>query len=226
MNNQNVFSNVTTIANPAETNRVLRNTYALLALSMIPTVLGAWLGLATGLMASMAGLIITLVASFALIFVIKKTQNSAMGVFWLLAFTFVMGMMLSGSIGLVLHKKGGAEIVMLAFSATAAIFFGMATLSSVIKRDLSSMGKFLFIGLILVVVASLANIFLQSSALMITVATISAGLFSAFILYDLKTVRDGLETNYVSATLSIYLDLVNLFTSLLQILGFIGGRDE
>jgi len=224
--NQNVFPSVTTIANPAETNRVLRNTYALLALSMVPTVLGAWVGLSFHLMNSMAGLLITLVASFALIFAIKKTQNSSTGVFMLLAFTFVMGMMLSGSIGLVLHRQGGAEIVMLAFSATAAVFFGMTVLAASIKRDLSSMGKFLFIGLILVVVASIANIFMQSSALMITVATISAGLFSAFILYDLKAVRDGLETNYVSATLNIYLDLVNLFTSLLQILGFLGGRDE
>jgi modulator of FtsH protease len=224
--NQNVFSNVTTIANPAETNRVLRNTYALLALSMVPTVLGAWVGIATGLMATMAGLLLTVIASFALIFAVKKTQNSGLGVVMLLAFTFVMGLVISGSIGLVLHRQGGADIVMLAFASTAAVFFGMAALSSVIKRDLSSMGKFLFIGLILVVVASVANIFLHSSALMTTISVISAGLFSAYILYDLKAVRDGYETNYVSATLSIYLDLINLFMSLLQILGVLGGRDE
>ena len=114
---------------------------------------------------------------------------------------------------------------MTAFAGTGAIFFGMASVSSIIKRDLSSMGKFLFVGAIMLLVASIANIFLQSSALMITISVIAIGVFSAFILYDLKRVRDGEETNYISATLNVYLDLINIFQSLLSILGFANSRD-
>ena len=115
---------------------------------------------------------------------------------------------------------------MTAFAGTGAIFLGMATLSSVIKRDLSSMGKFLFVGVIMLIVASIANIFLQSSAMMITLSVLAIGIFSAFIIYDLKRVRDGEETNYISATLGIYLDLYNIFQSLLSILGFAGSSNE
>jgi modulator of FtsH protease len=105
------------------------------------------------------------------------------------------------------------------------IFLGMATLSTVIKRDLSSMGKFLFVGVIMLLVAGIANIWLQSSALMITLSVLAIGIFSAFIIYDLKRVRDGEETNYISATLAIYLDLYNIFQSLLAILGIGSSRD-
>ena len=115
---------------------------------------------------------------------------------------------------------------MTAFAGTGAIFLGMATLSSVIKRDLSSMGKFLFIGAIMLLVAGLANFFIQSGALMITLAVLAIGIFSAFILYDLKRVKDGYETNYVTATLGVYLSLYNVFQSLLALLGLGGGRDE
>jgi modulator of FtsH protease len=115
---------------------------------------------------------------------------------------------------------------MLAFAGTGAIFLGMATLSSVIKRDLGSMGKFLFIGMVMLLVASIANIFLQSSALMITLSVLAIGIFSAFILYDLKRVQNGEETNYITATLSIYLSLYNVFQSLLSLLGIFGGSDD
>ena len=143
----------------------------------------------------------------------------------LLAFTFFMGLMLSRLIGAVLGQANGAGLIMTAFAGTGLIFFGMATLSSVIKRDLSSMGKFLFIGMIMVFVAAIANIFLQSSALMITISVLAIGIFSAFILYDLKRVKDGEETNYISATLGVYLSLYNVFQSLLSILGFGGSSD-
>src|ERR1700712_626578 len=208
-------------------NKVLRNTYWLLALSMVPTVLGAWVGLATGFTAAMGhgmSAILFLAGAFAFIFAIEKTKNSAAGVPILLGFTFFMGLMLSRLIGAVLGLQNGTGIVMTAFAGTGAIFLGMATLSSVIKRDLSSMGKFLFIGVIMLIVAGIANIFLQSSAMMITISVIAIGIFSAFILYDLKRVRDGEETNYISATLSVYLDLYNIFQSLLSILGIFGGN--
>jgi modulator of FtsH protease len=134
--------------------------------------------------------------------------------------------MLSRVLGTVLGMANGASLVMTAFAGTGAIFLGMATLSSVIKRDLSAMGKFLFIGAILVLVAGIANVFIQSGALMITLSVLVIGIFSAFILYDLKRVRDGEETNYISATLSVYLSLYNVFQSLLMLLGIGGGRDE
>ena len=209
-------------------NRVLRNTYWLLALSMVPTVLGAWIGVSTGLMRGMgAGMsaIIFLGGAFGLMFAIEKTKNSAAGVPVLLGFTFFMGLMLSRLIGAVLGQANGAGLIMTAFTGTGLIFFGMAALSSVIKRDLSSMGKFLFIGMIMIIVAALANIFIQSSALMITISVIAIGIFSAFILYDLKRVKDGEETNYISATLGVYLSLYNVFQSLLSILGFAGGSE-
>ena len=211
-----------------ERNRVLRNTYALLALSMVPTVLGAWLGVATGLfraMGPMGGLLFFAI-SIGFMFVIGKKRNSAAAVPLLLGFTFFMGLMLSGLVGAVLGLHNGAGLVMLAFSGTAAVFLGMAALSSVIKRDLSSMGKFLFIGMIMLVVAGLANLFIQSSALMITISVISIGIFSAFVLHDLKRVQDGEETNYVMATLGVYLSLINVFQSLLMLLGIFGGRDD
>ena len=169
--------------------------------------------------------IVFLGGAFGFIYAIEKTKNSAAGVPVLLGFTFFMGLMLARLIGAVLGTSNGAGVVMTAFAGTGAIFFGMATLSSVIKRDLSSMGKFLFIGVIMLIVASIANIFLQSSAMMITISVLAIGIFSAFIIYDLKRVRDGEETNYISATLSVYLSLYNVFQSLLAILGFANSRD-
>lgn len=213
----------------AQRNRVLRNTYWLLALSMVPTVLGAWLGVATGITAPLTGfvgVVVFLAGAFGFMFAIEKTKNSAAGVPVLLAFTFFMGLMLSRLIGSVLGLANGASLIMTAFAGTGAIFLGMATLSSVIKRDLSSMGKFLFVGMILLLVAGIANVFIQSSALMITLSVLAIGIFSAFILHDLKRVQDGEETNYISATLGVYLSLYNVFQSLLSLLGIFGGRDE
>ncbi len=210
-------------------NRVLRNTYWLLALSMIPTVLGAWLGVSTGIVRGMgAGMsaIVFLGGAFGFMFAIEKTKNSSAGVPVLLGFTFFMGLMLSRMIGAVLGLSNGAGLIMTAFSGTGLIFFGMATLSSVIKRDLTAMGKWLFIGVIMLLVAGIANIFLQSSALMITLSVLAIGIFSAFILYDLKRVQDGSETNYITATLGVYLSLYNVFQSLLALLGIFGGERD
>ncbi len=209
--------------------RVLRNTYALLALSMIPTVLGAWLGLATGLASALGGgmgMVVFMIGAFGLIWAIEKNRNSAAAVPLLLGFTFFMGLMLSRLVGFVLGLSNGTGLVMMAFSGTATIFFGMAALSSIIKRDLSALGKWLFIGAVMLLVAGIANIFIQSSALMITMSVMAIGIFSAFVLHDLKRVQDGLETNYVIATLGVYLSLYNVFQNLLVLLGVFGGRDE
>jgi modulator of FtsH protease len=216
-------------ASVEQRNRVLRNTYWLLALSMIPTVLGAWLGVSTGIVSGLGmgmSAIVFLGGAFGFMFAIEKTKNSSAGVPVLLGFTFFMGLMLSRMIGAVLGLSNGAGLIMTAFSGTGLIFFGMATLSSVIKRDLSAMGKWLFIGVIMLLVAGIANIFLQSSALMITLSVLAIGIFSAFILYDLKRVQDGSETNYITATLGVYLSLYNVFQSLLALLGIFGGERD
>lgn len=212
----------------AERNRVLRNTYWLLALSMVPTVLGAWVGLATGintLFSPGIGLIVFLAGAFGFMFAIEKNKNSAAGVPLLLAFTFFMGVMLSRLLGFVLGMGNGASLVMMAFAGTGAIFFGMATLSSVVKRDLTNMGKFLFIGMIMLLVAMIANFFIQSGPLMITLSVLAIGIFSLFILHDLKRVQDGLETNYITATLGVYLSIYNVFSNLLALFGIFGGDD-
>ena len=210
-------------------NRVLRNTYWLLALSLVPTVLGAWVGVSTGIVAAMGtgmSLVVFLVGAFGLMFAIEKTKDSAAGVGVLLAFTFFMGLMLSRLLAMVLGFSNGAQLVMLAFGGTAGVFLAVASLATVIKRDLTNMGKFLFVGLLVLFVAMLVNIFVQSSALMMTLSVIAIGLFSAFMLYDIKRVIDGGETNYITATLAIYLDLYNIFQNLLALLGIFGGDRE
>ena len=213
----------------AQRNRVLRNTYWLLALSMVPTVLGAWVGVTTGVMASLGtglSLVLFLGGAFGFMFAIEKTKDSAAGVGVLLAFTFFMGLMLSRLLAAVLGFKNGGSLIMMAFGGTAGVFFAMASLATVIKRDLSGMGKFLFVGAIVLLVAGLINVFVQSSALMMALSVIAIGLFSAFMLYDLKRVMDGGETNYITATLAIYLDLYNVFQSLLSLLGIFGGERD
>ena len=213
----------------AQRNQVLRNTYWLLAISMVPTVLGAWLGLSSGIARAMSpgiSMVVFLAGAFGFMFAIEKTKNSAAGVPVLLGFTFFMGLMLSRMLGVVLGMQNGASLVMTAFAGTGAVFLGMAMLSSVIKRDLSAMGKWLFIGAILLLVAGIANFFIQSGALMITLSVLAIGIFSAFILHDLKRVKDGHETNYITATLGVYLSLYNVFQSLLMLLGLGGSREE
>lgn len=210
-------------------NSVLRNTYGLLAVSLVPTVLGAWVGVSTGILSGIGAglsLILFLAGAFGFMFAIERNKDSAKGVYLLLAFTFFMGLMMSRLVGQVLGLRNGASLVMTAFGGTAAVFFAMATLASVIKRDLSGLGKFLTVGVVIVFVALLANFLLQSSALMLALLVLCLGIFSAFMLYDIKRVMDGGETNYVSATLAIYLDVYNVFQSLLALLGIFGGEKD
>ena len=213
----------------AERNRVLRNTYWLLALSLVPTVLGAWLGVATGITASLGGglgLVVFLAGAFGFMFAIEKTKNSAAGVPVLLAFTFFMGLMLSRLIGMVLGFKNGTDLIMTAFAGTAGVFFVMASLASVIKRDLSGMGKWLMVGALVLMVGAVVNVFVGSSAGMMAISVAAIGIFSAYMLYDLKQILDGGETNYISATLALYLDIFNVFQSLLALLGIAGGERD
>ena len=210
-------------------NRVLRNTYCLLAVSMLPTVLGAWVGVASGISYALSGglgIIVMLAGAFGFIYAIEKTKHSSTGVYVLLGFTFFMGLMLSRMIAMVLGFKNGAELVMTAFGGTAGVFFAMASLASVIKRDISGLGKWLMVGVIVLMVGSIINIFVGSSAGMVVISILSMAIFSAFMLYDLKRIMDGGETNYISATLTLYLDVLNVFQSLLALLGIFGGERE
>ncbi len=219
------FGTTTTVA---ERNKVLRNTYWLLALSLVPTVLGAWLGVATGMTRALTGglgLIVFLGGAFGFMYAIEKTKNSAAGVPVLLGFTFFMGLMLSRMIGMVLGFKNGTDIIMTAFGGTAGVFLVMATLSSVIKRSLEGMGKWLFVGALVLMVGSIINVFVGSSAGMMAISMLAIGIFSAYMLYDLKRIVDGGETNYISATLALYLDMINVFQALLALLGMGGERE-
>ena len=209
-----------------ERNRVLRNTYWLLALSLLPTVLGAWLGVATGITRSLTGftgLLVFMGGAFGFMYAIEKTKHSAAGVPVLLGFTFFMGLMLSRMIGMILGFSNGTQLIMTAFAGTAGIFFVMAMLATVIKRDLSGMGKFLFVGALVLMVGGIINVFVGSTAGMMAISMLAIGIFSAYMLYDLKQIIDGGETNYISATLALYLDLFNVFQSLLALLGIMGG---
>ncbi len=211
-------------------NRVLRNTYALLAVSMIPTVLGAWIGVRTGFSffagSPVIGFVVFLAGAFGFMFAIERFKNSGIGVALLLGFTFFMGLMLSRLIGMVLGMSNGGTLVMTAFGGTAAIFGAMATVATVSKRDFSGLGKWLFIGVIMLLLAAFANIFLQLPALMLTISVLAIVIFSAYMLYDLQRVVNGGETNYVTATLAVYLDVYNVFSNLLALLGIFGGDRE
>lgn len=217
------------LSSPEERNRVLRNTYWLLALSMLPTVLGAWLGVETGLskvLSGWVGLVVILAGGFGFIYAIEKTKNSAAGVPVLLGFTFFMGLMISSLIAAVLGFKNGSSLVMTAFGGTAGVFFVMASLASVIKRDLSGMGKWLFVGAIVMMVGGIINVFVGSSVGMMVISMMGIAIFSAYMLYDIKQIVDGGETNYISATLALYLDIINVFQSLLALLGIMGGEKD
>ncbi len=212
-------------------NRVLRNTYWLLALSMLPTVAGAWVGMQMNFAALfaaspiMAPLLMFGVMIGAL-FGVTALRNSAWGVPALFGFTFIAGAMLAPILTVAAGFRNGGQLVALAGGMTAVIFFAMATIATVTKRDFSFLGKFLFVGLILLVVASLANLFFQVPAVSLTISAIAVLLFSMYLLHDVSRIVQGGETNYITATLNLFLDLYNLFIGLLHLLlAFTGQRD-
>lgn len=213
---------------PAVRNRVLRNTYWLLALSMIPTVFGAFVGVQTGLTlpGGMLGMVLFLGIAAGFIYAIEKTKQSATGVAVLLGFTFFMGLMLTPILTRTLGFANGGTLIMTAFGGTASILAVMASVATVSKRDFSAMGKWLLAGVVVLLLASVANIFLGMSALSIVISVMAIGIFSAFILYDVQRIVNGGETNYITATLSIYLSVFNIFSNLLALLGIGGGSRE
>jgi len=214
----------------SEQNKVLRNTYMMLALTMIPTVIGAFVGMSIdfSFMAEhpIMGVLLMFGAMMGLMFAVAALRNSVWGVVALLGFTFVAGVLLGPILQVALHFKNGAELVGLAAGGTGIIFFSLATVATVTKKDFSFMGKFLFIGLILIIVASFANMFFQIPALSLTISAIAVMIFSAYILFDVSRIVNGGETNYVMATLGLYMSIYNLFINLLHLLmAFSGERD-
>jgi FtsH-binding integral membrane protein len=214
----------------AEQNQVLRNTYWLLGASMIPTVMGAALGTSINFSFMAASPLLSALLMFAvmmgMLFLVTKLRNSAWGIAALLGFTFVAGVFLGPILQVALHLRNGAELIGMAAGGTGVIFFGLATIATVTKKDFSFMGKFLFIGLILLLVASLANIFLHIPVLSLTISAIAVMIFSAYILFDVSQIIHGGETNYIMATLSLYLDIYNLFINLLNLLMMLTGERD
>jgi modulator of FtsH protease len=213
-----------------QSNRVLRNTYMMLGLTMIPTVIGAFFGMSLNFaFAAESPFIFTiamLAVMFGLFFAINATRNSSLGVVLLLVLTGFMGLMLGPILQAALSLSNGAELVGLAAGGTGAIFLTLAGIATTTKKDFSFLGKFLLVGIVLLILASLANIFFQIPALSLTLSALAILLFSGFLLYDISRIVNGGETNYVMATLSVYLSIYNIFVNLLQLLmAFMGDRD-
>lgn len=214
----------------ASRHKVLRNTYGLLGLSMVPTVIGAAVGssmsfaflAASPLMGSLA----IMAVFYGLVFAIQANRNNALGVPLMLGFTFLMGVLLGPLLQYALKFANGSQLIMVAGGATAVVFAVMAGIATTTKRDLSGMGKFLTVGAIVLMVAVVANLFLQLPAMHLAIAAAFALFSSLMILWEVKNVVDGGETSYISAALGIYISIYNLFTSLLQLLlAFAGDRD-
>ncbi|MBA0901159.1 MAG: Bax inhibitor-1/YccA family protein [Candidatus Nitrotoga sp.] len=213
-----------------EQNKVLRNTYTMLALTMIPTLLGALVGLSADFSFMAQSPIISSLVMFAvmmgMLFAVSALRNSAWGIVMLLGFTLVAGVFLGPILQHALHLRNGGQLIGMAAGGTGLIFFSLATLATVTKKDFSFMGKFLFIGLILLVVASLANLFFAIPALSLTLSAIAVLIFSAYILYDISQIIHGGETNYIMATMTLYLDIYNIFVNLLSLLMAFGGERD
>ncbi|MDQ6620292.1 MAG: Bax inhibitor-1/YccA family protein [Pseudomonadota bacterium] len=211
--------------------RVLRNTYWLLGLSLLPTVAGALAGMSFNFIGLFrAAPIMTPILMFAAmlgsLFVVTRLRNSSWGVAALFGFTFIAGLMLTPILTVAAGFRNGGQLVALSGGLTAAVFLALAGYATVSKRDFSFLGKFLFVGVIVLVVASLANLFFQVPALSLTISAVAVLIFSMYLLHDVSQIVRGGETNYVMATLNLFLDVYNIFISLLNILlVFSGHRD-
>jgi FtsH-binding integral membrane protein len=208
-------------------NKVLRNTYLLLAITLIPTAIGAVVGtnLNFSFMRSSPGMTMIgmLIVFYGWIYAIERNKNSGLGLGLLLGFTLFMGVMLGPLMQAILGLRNGGQLIMLAAGGTAAVFFGLSAIASTTKRDLSFLSKFIVVGFFVLLLAMLANFFLQIPALYLTILAAVILFSSAIILYQVNSIVRGGETNYISATLTLYISVYNIFTSLLQLLGIFGG---
>jgi len=209
--------------------RVLRNTYLLLALTMVPTVIGAFIGINTGgiiMQHPIISFFVMLGAVIGLQYAIAANRNSALGVVLLLGMTFLLGWFLGPLLAIALTLKNGPQLIGMAAVGTGAIFFVMAGIATTTKRDYSFMGKFLMVGMIVALLAIVANMFLQIPALALTISAVVIVVFSLFLLHDVSRIVNGGETTYIMATTGVYMSLFNIFANLLQlIMALFGERD-
>jgi modulator of FtsH protease len=210
--------------------RVLRNTYLLLAISLVPTAIGAAIGANLDFGFLRSSPILSMIAIFAVfygwIYAIERNRESAIGVGLLLGFTLFLGVLLGPLLQSVLGFRNGVQLVMMAAGGTAAVFFGLAGIASTSTRDFSYLSNFLLAGFIVIMLAVVANIFLASPVLHLVLLVGFILFSSAVILYQINAVVRGGETNYISATLSLYVAIYNIFSSLLQLLGIFGGERD
>ena len=207
--------------------KVLRNTYLLLALTMVPTVIGAYIGMATGgiiVQHPIAATLIMLGAVIGLQYAIMANRNSSLGVAFLLLMTGILGWWLGPLLSMALKLANGAQLIGYAAGGTGLVFFVMGGIATTTKRDFSFMGKFLFVGMIALLLAMFANMFLQIPALALTISTLVIVVFSLFLLHDLSRIIRGGETNYIVATTGVYMSLFNIFANLLAILMMLSGN--
>jgi len=217
------------VALAPDSQKVLRNTYLLLALTMVPTVAGAWLGMASASIITGSPILsffVMLGAIIGLQFGIARFRNSVIGIGLLLLMTGLLGWFLGPLLNYALAMKNGMQLVGYAAAGTGAVFVGMAAIAVTTKRDFSFMGKFLFVGMIVLLVAMIANMFLQIPALALTISSLVIVVFSLFLLHDLSRIVTGGETNYVMATTGVYMSLFNIFANLLQLLLALGGEKD
>jgi modulator of FtsH protease len=210
----------------ADARKVLRNTYLLLALTMIPTIAGAFVGMATSgivLAHPVAATLIMLGGVIGLQYAVIANRNSGLGVVLLLLMTGLLGWWLGPILNFALALKNGMQLVGYAAGGTGVILLAMGAIATTTKRDFSFMGKFLFVGMIALLVAMLANMFLQIPALALTISTLVIVVFSLFLVHDLNRIVRGGETNYIVATTGVYMSLYNIFANLLVLLTALSG---
>lgn len=213
----------------AAQHKVLRNTYLLIALTMIPTVIGALVGMQTSGIVLQHPIISSLVMLAGVIgiqFAIAANRDSAIGVVLLLGMTFILGWWLGPMLNYALALRNGPQLVGLAAAGTGGIMLAMSAIATTSKRDFSFMGKFLVVGMVVLVVASLANMFLQLPALSLTISSLAIAVFSMFLLHDVSRIVNGGETNYIMAATGVYMSLYNIFANLLHLLMAFGGERD
>ncbi len=223
-----VYSSPTSLA--GESHRVLRNTWMMLGLTMIPTVIGAWIGTSMNLLFMaqhpLLSSLLMLAAMFGLFMGIAANRNNSLGVVLLLVATFFLGVMLGPILQFALHLTNGAQLIGMAAGGTGAIFLTLSAIATFSKRDFSFLGQFLMVGLVMLILASIANLFFHVPVASLAISAIAILIFSGYLLFDVSRVIHGGETNYVMATLAIYLDVYNIFVNLLNILIAVSGNDR
>jgi modulator of FtsH protease len=223
MANPRVYDVDAALGAAVSTNKVLRNTYMLLGITLLFSAITAGMSMALGLPQG-AALILSLVG-FGLLFVVNRTADSSKGLVAIFAFTGVMGAALGPMLNFYLAMPGGPALVLQALAGTAVVFFGLSAYALTTRKDFSFMGGFLMVGLIVAVVAMIANIFLAIPALSLTISAAVVMIMSGLILFDTSRIINGGETNYIRATVSLYLNIYNLFIHILHLLTALSGDD-